>query len=185
MTATCYYHSDQVAPNSCIQCGVPICNNCRENIAGKTVCKRCAPAFAQRVQASPSMYAAPPAYGAPASPATGQSFAVTTGTDVSVGQRLAGLGVGLVIGIIGAIIWTDSILVLGHSLANEINKTIGADNIDKYILGVVILIVLIAAAPLLFDVFRRQRAKRRTAGSTAFDETTEPPASSRPASHRR
>ncbi len=117
MTATCYYHSDQVAPNSCIQCGVPICNNCRENIAGKTVCKRCAPAFAQRVQASPSMYAAPPAYGAPASPATGQSFAVTTGTNVSVGQRLAGLGVGLVIGIIGAIIWEKIYFYGGFSLS--------------------------------------------------------------------
>ncbi len=89
----------------------------------------------------------------------------------------------MIFNIVGAIIWTDAILLLGHSLANEINKTIGADNIDKYILGVVILIVLIAAAPLLFDLFRRQRAKRRAGTAPATDEPAAP--SSRPASHRR
>src|ERR1700754_3746230 len=37
---------------------------------------------------------------------------------------------------IGAVIWTDGILIIGHALANEIYKARGA-NIDHYILPVV------------------------------------------------
>jgi membrane-associated protein len=64
--------------------------------------------------------------------------------------------------IVGAIIWTDSILLLGHSLAKQITDHIPADQIDNYLLPVIVLIVLIAALPLIIDVVRKQMAKRRS-----------------------
>lgn len=63
---------------------------------------------------------------------------------------------------VGGIIWSDGILLLGHGLAKQINDTIGP-NIDKVLLPVVVLLVLIAAAPLIFDIVRKRRAAR-TAG---------------------
>lgn len=62
--------------------------------------------------------------------------------------------------IVGAIIWTDSILLLGHSLAKQITNHIPPDKIDNYLLPVIVFIVVIAALPLIVDILRKRRARR-------------------------
>jgi membrane-associated protein len=62
--------------------------------------------------------------------------------------------------VIGAILWTDGILIIGHALANEIYKAIG-DNIDHYILPVVAVIILISLLPIFIEIIRERRAKKK------------------------
>jgi len=64
--------------------------------------------------------------------------------------------------VVGAILWVDGILIIGHSLAQQIYDTIG-DKIDHYILPVVFLIVLISLLPILIEVLRERRAKKKAA----------------------
>lgn len=68
--------------------------------------------------------------------------------------------------VIGAVIWTDSILLIGHFLANQINNTIGANNIDKLILAVVALVIIIAAVPIAIDIIGRIRRRRNGVASS-------------------
>jgi len=63
--------------------------------------------------------------------------------------------------VVGAVIWTDGILLAGHLLAKQITDHIPPGKIDNYLLPVVIFIVLIAAIPLIVDVVRRGRERRR------------------------
>jgi membrane-associated protein len=73
---------------------------------------------------------------------------------------------------VGGIIWTDGVLIIGHSLAQQIYDAIG-DKIDHYILPVVALIVLISVLPILIEILRERRSKKgyasgeqgKTAGS--------------------
>ena len=62
--------------------------------------------------------------------------------------------------IVGAILWTDGVLLLGYLLAQQIYDAIG-DKIDHYILPVVALIVLISVLPILIEIIRERRAKKR------------------------
>jgi len=64
--------------------------------------------------------------------------------------------------IVGAVLWTDGILLLGNLLARQIYDTIG-DKIDHYILPVVALIVLISVLPILIEMIRERKAKKRAA----------------------
>ncbi|WP_205650559.1 DedA family protein [Actinoplanes solisilvae] len=70
--------------------------------------------------------------------------------------------------IVGAILWTDGILLLGHLLAQKIYDTIG-DHIDRYILPVVALIVLISLLPIIIEMLRERRHKKK-GGPTAPPE---------------
>jgi membrane-associated protein len=65
--------------------------------------------------------------------------------------------------VVGAIIWADGILLIGHLLAKQITDRIPPDKIDHYLLPVIIFIVLIAATPLIVDIIRRRRARQRPA----------------------
>ncbi len=62
--------------------------------------------------------------------------------------------------VVGAILWTDGIIILGHTLAEQIYDAIG-DKIDHYILPVVALIVLLSVLPILIEVIRERRAKKK------------------------
>jgi len=62
--------------------------------------------------------------------------------------------------VVGAILWTDGIILIGYLLAQQIYDTIG-DQIDHYILPVVALIVLISVLPILIEMLRERRAKKR------------------------
>jgi membrane-associated protein len=60
--------------------------------------------------------------------------------------------------IVGAVLWTDGILLVGYLLARQIYEAIG-DRIDHYILPVVALIVLISVLPILIEMLRERKAK--------------------------
>lgn len=64
MTQTCFYHPSNVAATSCIQCGVPVCQECAQNAAGRPACPKCADTVRARFANSPA--APPPAVGRPA-----------------------------------------------------------------------------------------------------------------------
>ena len=68
--------------------------------------------------------------------------------------------------VVGAILWTDGILLVGYLLAKQIYEPIG-EKIDTYILPVVFVIVLISVMPILIEMVRGWRAKRRGEGPAA------------------
>jgi membrane-associated protein len=70
--------------------------------------------------------------------------------------------------VVGAILWTDGILILGHVLAQQIWDAIG-DKIDHYILPVVALIVLISLLPILIEILRERRLKKNAPASDELD----------------
>jgi membrane-associated protein len=59
--------------------------------------------------------------------------------------------------IIGGFLWAVGITSLGAFLGSQI----GADNIDKYLLPIIAVIVLISVAPAVIEVLRHRRAARR------------------------
>src|SRR3954447_7881817 len=67
--------------------------------------------------------------------------------------------------IVGAVLWTDGVLLAGYLLARQIYDAIG-DSIDTYILPAVALIVLISVVPILIEIIRERRTARnkRSAG---------------------
>jgi membrane-associated protein len=65
--------------------------------------------------------------------------------------------------IVGGLIWTDGIILAGYLLAKQIRDLIPPEDIDKYILPVVALIVLISVLPVFIEILRERRAKKRTA----------------------
>jgi membrane-associated protein len=62
--------------------------------------------------------------------------------------------------VVGAILWTDGILLIGYLLAQQIYDAIG-DKIDRYILPVVVLIVLISVLPIFIEILRERKAKKQ------------------------
>nr|WP_308285732.1 DedA family protein [Actinoplanes hulinensis] len=66
----------------------------------------------------------------------------------------------LVWNIVGAVLWTDGIILLGYLLAQQIYDAIG-DKIDHYILPVVVLIVLISVLPIGIELLRERKAKKQ------------------------
>lgn len=61
--------------------------------------------------------------------------------------------------VIGGVVWTESLLVLGHYLGNRVDPK----QIDKYILPGVFLIVLISLIPIFVEVIKRRRAAKAVA----------------------
>jgi membrane-associated protein len=66
--------------------------------------------------------------------------------------------------VVGAILWTDGVLLVGYLLAQRIYDAIG-DKIDHYILPVVALIVLISVLPIVIEMVRERKAKKSAAAS--------------------
>jgi membrane-associated protein len=63
---------------------------------------------------------------------------------------------------VGAIIWTDGILLAAYFFAQQIIDAIGGpDKIDKYILPFVFLIVLVSLIPVFIEVWRTRQEKKR------------------------
>ncbi|WP_097326995.1 DedA family protein [Paractinoplanes atraurantiacus] len=67
--------------------------------------------------------------------------------------------------VVGAILWTDGIIILGHTLAQQIYDAIG-DHIDRYILPVVAIIVLISLLPIFIEILRERRHKKKNGDAT-------------------
>ena len=66
--------------------------------------------------------------------------------------------------VIGAILWTDGMLLVGYALAKQLSEV---PNVDKYILPAVALIVLISILPILIEIYRGWRARRNGAADEA------------------
>lgn len=64
--------------------------------------------------------------------------------------------------VVGAILWTDGIILIGYLLADRIYAAIGT-HIDRYILPFVALIILLSVLPILIEIIRDRRAKKRAA----------------------
>ncbi len=62
--------------------------------------------------------------------------------------------------VVGAILWTDGIILVGYLLAGRIYDAIGT-HIDRYILPFVALIVLVSVLPIIIEVIRDRRARKR------------------------
>jgi membrane-associated protein len=69
----------------------------------------------------------------------------------------------LIWNIVGAVLWTDGILLIGYFLARQIEKAIPPDKIDTYLLPVVVIIVLISLIPIFIEILRTRREKKRAA----------------------
>jgi membrane-associated protein len=73
--------------------------------------------------------------------------------------------------VVGAILWCDGVILVGYLLAQQIYDAIG-DKIDHYILPVVALIVLISILPILIEMLRERKAKKKAAATGQPEETT-------------
>jgi membrane-associated protein len=63
--------------------------------------------------------------------------------------------------VVGAILWTDGILLAGYLLAEQITNVMEPEEIDKYILPVVFVIVLLSLIPVFIEMLRVRRERRR------------------------
>jgi membrane-associated protein len=63
--------------------------------------------------------------------------------------------------VVGGVIWTESVLLVGYFLAERITKVMSPNDIDKYILPVVFVIVVISVMPIIVEIWRNRREKRR------------------------
>jgi membrane-associated protein len=73
--------------------------------------------------------------------------------------------------VVGAILWTDGIILAGYLLADQIYAAIGTE-IDKYILPFVALIILISVLPILIEIIRDRRARKAAAAVGALAAAT-------------
>ncbi|HEU4423255.1 MAG TPA: DedA family protein [Pilimelia sp.] len=74
--------------------------------------------------------------------------------------------------VVGAILWCDGIILAGYLLAEQITKVIEPQEIDKYILPVVALIVLISVLPIALEIFRDRRHRRAAAEAMRMSADT-------------
>ncbi len=62
--------------------------------------------------------------------------------------------------VLGAVLWTDGVLLAGYLPARRLRDSIGADNIDKYLLPVVAIVVVLSLLPIVIEIVRTRRATR-------------------------
>lgn len=67
--------------------------------------------------------------------------------------------------IIGGILWTDLVLLAGYLPARKLRDTIGAANIDTYLLPITGVIVLLSFIPVLIEIRRARREAAQAAAS--------------------
>jgi membrane-associated protein len=60
--------------------------------------------------------------------------------------------------VIGGILWTEAILLLGYGLAKRLSSV---PNIDRYVIPAVVVIVLISAIPIFVELWRGRREHKR------------------------
>lgn len=71
--------------------------------------------------------------------------------------------------LVGGILWTDGILLMGYLLAKQLS---GIENIDKYILPAVLVIIFISALPIMIEIYRGWRERRRSRAAAAAYQPT-------------
>jgi membrane-associated protein len=92
--------------------------------------------------------------------------------------------------VVGGVLWTDGIILIGWALAKQIFDLTGGE-IDKYLVPAVALIVLISALPIFIEIFRGWRERKRGVAHRAADPANAPtevfptvPPAERPGTHR-
>jgi membrane-associated protein len=63
--------------------------------------------------------------------------------------------------VVGAVLWTDGILLIGYSVSQQITKIIPADKIDNYLVPITLLIALVSALPIFIEIIRNRRERKR------------------------
>jgi membrane-associated protein len=66
----------------------------------------------------------------------------------------------LVFNLVGGLVWSDGVLLLGRFASNAIS----ADKVDKYIIPITLVIVVLSLLPILFE-YRKARRASNSAGS--------------------
>jgi membrane-associated protein len=74
--------------------------------------------------------------------------------------------------VVGGLLWTDGILLIGYFVSKKITEFVPAEKIDQYLVPVIILIVFISAIPIFIEIFRNRREKRGGGGSSTPPATT-------------
>lgn len=126
MVSPCYNHAAVSSAGSCVQCGMPFCQECLEPVAGRPVCKRCLPAMKARIEQQ--MASAPPPY--PTAPPQGNYpgyappvggpppyAAAAAAEPSSAKQMVLGIGLSLIIGIAAAVVIEKLLLYTGFGLS--------------------------------------------------------------------
>jgi membrane-associated protein len=73
--------------------------------------------------------------------------------------------------VIGGLLWTEGILLIGYTVSRQITKYIPAEKIDTYLLPVIILIVLLSAIPIFVEIGRNMAQRRRQRSEATVDVT--------------
>ena len=63
--------------------------------------------------------------------------------------------------VVGAVLWTESILLLGYGLGDRLEGSI-----DRYLLPVIALIIFLSLIPIMIEIYRQRRASRTGHGPT-------------------
>jgi membrane-associated protein len=69
----------------------------------------------------------------------------------------------LMFNLVGGFVWAVGVTLLGYWLGNQI----GADNIDKYLLPIIFVIIVISVVPAVIEVMRHRRKARRLTDAEA------------------
>lgn len=192
MASPCYYHPSVSSAGSCLPCGMPICADCTQQIAGRAVCGKCAPSFKARMEqqaasAQASGRQAPYAGYAPQSmggaPAPPYSAAAVAREPSDMKLVLMGIGLGLVIGIVGAVA-IEKILFyahfglsllyvgLGYGIGWGIHRVVGRGGTGMALIAVSVMTVALCVSHLVWaqDILNMVRdAGRASDGATLFD----------------
>ena len=72
----------------------------------------------------------------------------------------------LIYNVIGGFIWAVGVTSLGYLLGDQI----GADNIDKYLLPIIAVVIFLSILPAVFEVLKHRRKAKATALSAAEAE---------------
>jgi membrane-associated protein len=71
--------------------------------------------------------------------------------------------------VVGALIWTESVLLVGYLLARQVSKI---PNVDRYLLPFVALIVLLSCIPIFVELVRNRREAANAAKLGALEAET-------------
>lgn len=188
MAGPCYYHPDAPAVDTCVQCGMPICQPCRDRVAEKTVCRKCVGAVRARLQqqmaaGGPQSAGAAPQNlsGSPAYAASGAQTYAAAKPDS--GRLLMAMALALVIAIVGAVI-TEKILVyagfglsllyvgIGYGVGFVLHRMLGRGGGGLALMACGIMIVGLVVGELFYvqDMISLASAKAGSGGSITFAE---------------
>jgi membrane-associated protein len=76
--------------------------------------------------------------------------------------------------ILGGVVWADGVVLAGYLPAKKLRDSIGATNIDKYLLPAIAVIVLISVTPIAIELIRNRRRHAVAAPDPARGEFDQP-----------